>query len=114
MTNKIKTTLATATALAASATPALAIDNPLSGAGITDIPSLIGAIFNAVLAIVGALAFLLLVLGGVQYMSSGGDKIAVEQARGRITAAIVGLVIVLGAYLVINFIGSALTGQPFL
>jgi len=44
-------------------------------------------------------------------MSSGGDKFAVEQARGRITSAIVGLVIVFGAWLVINFILTDILGQ---
>jgi hypothetical protein len=39
-------------------------------------------------------------------MTSGGDKIAVESARGRITAAVVGLLIVFGAYLIVNVIGG--------
>ena len=111
MIKTIKTIAASATSLALSALPVFAIDNPIQFASIEE---LIGGIFNAILAVVGALALILLALGGIQYMSSGGDKIAVEQARGRITSAIVGLVVVFGAWLVINFVGSLLTGEPIL
>ena len=111
MIKTIKTIAASATALTLSALPVFAIDNPIQFASIEE---LIGGIFNAILAVVGALALILLALGGIQYMSSGGDKIAVEQARGRITSAIVGLVVVFGAWLVINFVGSLLTGEPIL
>jgi len=106
----VKTIAASATALAFSALPAFAaIDNPLGDVG--TIPELIGIVFKAILGVVGALALILLALGGIQYMSSGGDKFAVEQARGRITSAIVGLVIVFGAWLVINFILTDILGQ---
>lgn len=98
-------------AFAVSALPVFAIENPIQFGSIEE---LIGGIFNAILAVVGALALILLALGGIQYMTSGGDKIAVEQARGRITSAIVGLVVVFGAWLVINFVGSLLTGKPIL
>jgi hypothetical protein len=109
--NKIKAIVAAGAGLAVLALPVFAIDNPLQ---FESIEALIGGIFNAILAVVGALALILLALGGIQYMSSGGDKIAVEQARGRITSAIVGLVIVFGAWLVINFVGSLLTGEALL
>ncbi len=110
--NKVKATIAGVTALAVSALPVFAaIENPIRFGSIQE---LIGGVFNAILAIVGALALILLALGGIQYMSSGGDKIAVEQARGRITSAVVGLMIVFGAWLVINFIGNLLTGEPLI
>jgi hypothetical protein len=106
----VKIIAASATALALSALPVFAqIVNPIPGVG--DIPTLIGNVFEAILGIVGALALILLALGGIQYMSSGGDKFAVEQARGRITSAIVGLVIVFGAWLVINFVLVNILGR---
>lgn len=112
MIKTVKTITASATALALSALPAFAITNPITLAD--DIPGLLGLIFNAILGIVGALALILLALGGIQYMTSGGDKIAVESARGRITSAVVGLMIVFGAWLVINFIGGILTDKPLI
>lgn len=111
LSNKIKATISSGVALAVSVLPVYAIDNPTK---FEDIPALIGGIFNAILAIVGALALILLAIGGIQYMTSGGDKIAVESARGRITSAVVGLMIVFGAWIVINFIGNLLTGKPII
>lgn len=51
-----------------------------------------------------AVAVIFLVLGGIQYMQSGGDKMAVEQARGKITGAVVGGLIAIAAYAVLTFI----------
>ena len=100
MIKTIKTIAVSATALALSAMPAFA---QIAPPGVPDdICVLIANGLNFIYGIAGVIALVLLVLGGIQYMSSGGDKIAVEQARGRITSAIVGLVIVFGAWLVIN------------
>ena len=107
--NKIKSTVAAISGLMALATPAFAEDiNPTGWENICDIAN---AVLPVIYGIAGVIALILLVMGGIQYMSSGGDKIAVEQARGRITSAIVGLVIVFGAYLVINVIGTQVLGD---
>ena len=44
------------------------------------------------------LAFLFTVIGGIQWITAGGDKIAAQSARDRITAAVVGLIIVVAAF----------------
>ncbi|OGM59165.1 hypothetical protein A3A75_03020 [Candidatus Woesebacteria bacterium RIFCSPLOWO2_01_FULL_39_10] len=46
----------------------------------------------------------MLVWGGVRYITSGGDKAQTEAARGQITAALVGLVIVFAAWAIINLV----------
>jgi len=104
--NKVKAIASSGIAL--SALPVFAADiNPTGWGDICDVAN---AVLPFIYGIAGIIALILLVLGGIQYMSSGGDKIAVEQARGRITSAIVGLVIVFGAYLVINVIGAQILG----
>ncbi|MEA2020221.1 MAG: hypothetical protein U9M98_00620 [Patescibacteria group bacterium] len=52
------------------------------------------------IALVGAgiVVLLMVIWGGIQYMTSGGDKEAAQTAQKRITAALVGLVIVVSAY----------------
>lgn len=50
-----------------------------------------------------AIAVIFLVTGGIQYMGSGGDKMKIENARGRITSAIVGGVIAIAAFGVLHF-----------
>lgn len=58
-----------------------------------------------VILVVAALAFLfMLILGGIRYITSGGDKGATESARGQITAALIGLVIVFAAWAIINLV----------
>ena len=51
---------------------------------------------------IGAIVFLIiLMLGGVQWITSGGDKASVEAARGRVTSAIVGITILLSVFAVV-------------
>src|SRR3972149_12014150 len=75
--------------------PILSIKNPL---GFTNL----GEIFQALLTLaffLAGIAFLaMLVLGGIQWITAGGDAKALDAARTRITNAVVGLVIVVAAY----------------
>ena len=60
-----------------------------------------------IIMIVAALAFLfMLILGGVRYITSGGDKAATESARSQITAALIGLVIVFAAWAIVNLMST--------
>lgn len=54
------------------------------------------------IAIVAALVYLL--WGGLNWILSGGDKEKIESARSRIIAAIVGLVLVVLAYFILDFV----------
>ena len=80
---------------------------------ITQIGTLISGAVSALLIIAALAAFLFLVLGGLQWITSGGDKAGMEAARNKITHAIVGLIIVAAAYaimvLVANFLGLNLS-----
>lgn len=42
--------------------------------------------------------------GGIQWSMSGGDKQKIEQARMRIIYGILGLLLILGAFLIVNFV----------
>lgn len=57
-----------------------------------------------VVGIAVAVAVIFLALGGIQYMQSSGDKIAVQSARDKITGAIVGGVVAIAAYAVLIFV----------
>lgn len=73
---------------------------------------LVQAVINLVLVMAGLVAFFFLLLGGLQWILAGGDKEGTEKARKRITAALIGLVIVFSAYAIIllasNFLGVQL------
>lgn len=81
---------------------------------IDDIGQLIAAIVGTMLIIAALLAFFYLILGGIQWITSGGDKAGMEAARNKITHAIVGLIIVGAAWaimtLVQGFLGITIIG----
>lgn len=64
-------------------------------------------VVNVLLFIIGAVAVLMLVIGGLRYTISGGDSSAVNGAKNTILYAIVGLVIAVAAYGIVNFVIGA-------
>ncbi len=80
----------------------------LSGKGGDAINLAIQLIF--VVGIVLAVAFV--IISGIQWIISGGDKTKLQAARGRLTYAIVGLVVILGAFFIVSTVTSLLGGNP--
>jgi hypothetical protein len=58
------------------------------------------------LVIAALVFFFMLIFGGIKYITSGGDKAQTESARGTITAALIGLVIVFSAWAIITLINA--------
>lgn len=71
------------------------------------IGSLVGIAFFVALII--ALAFL--ILGGIKWIMSGGDKEGTQKAKETITSALIGLAVVISAFILINLLLQLLTGQ---
>lgn len=67
-------------------------------------------------AFIGAviIALLFLIYGGIKWITSGGDKTGVEEARNHVVAAIVGLIIVFLSYFIINIVVFLFTGKNLL
>lgn len=61
-------------------------------------------IVNSLFMVAAFLAVLYLMYGGVKWITSRGDKMAVESARKHIVAAIIGLVIVAGSFFALNVV----------
>ena len=79
-------------------------NDQIEAGGNLTIAGLIAAGINAAI-LVSALAVLLyLILGGFQWLTSGGDKGKTEQARNKITSALIGLLIVLASWAIYNLI----------
>jgi large-conductance mechanosensitive channel len=111
----ITSTAITSIALASAAMPAFAQNKPgkidlSQGAdNLGNLKSLqLGAIITTFikLMVIGAavLFFVWLVLGGIKWITSGGDKGKTEEARQQITAALVGLVVVFSAWAIAQLI----------
>jgi hypothetical protein len=81
-----------------------------------DVGNLINSVLSFVMVIAALLVFLYLIWGGIEWITSGGDKSKTESARNKITAAVIGLVILAASYaillLILNFLGfSGLSGN---
>ena len=68
---------------------------------INDIVGIIRAVIQFILVVAFVLAFIMLLIGGIRWITAGGDEKGVAGARNMITAALIGLVIVLVAYAII-------------
>lgn len=73
-----------------------------------------GALIGLLLTVATLYTLIQLIQGGIQWISSSGDKTAVEAARNRITHALIGLIIVVGAWsiflVVLQFLGLSSGG----
>ncbi len=63
---------------------------------------------NTILYIVGIIAVIMLIIGGIKYVISGGDSKKVTDAKNTVLYAIIGLVIAFLAFAIVNFVISAL------
>ena len=70
------------------------------------ITTIISALIVIILVIAALVFLFMLILGGIKYITSGGDKGATEAARSQITAALIGLVIVFAAWAIINLVSA--------
>ena len=63
---------------------------------------------NTILYIVGIIAVIMLIIGGIRYVISGGDAKKVIDAKNTVLYAIIGLIIAFLAFAIVNFVITAL------
>lgn len=73
------------------------------------IQPIISDIIKAFLGIIGIIFLILMILAGYNWMTAHGDEQKVTKAKDTITASIIGLIIVLGAYAITFFVVSKLS-----
>lgn len=91
--------------------PALALGPPPAPNGVPTVPlpQLINQISSIILLLVGVVAVLFLIIGGFRYITAAGVPEQVQAAKGTIMYAIIGIVITLLAYAVVQFVINALS-----
>lgn len=67
-------------------------------------------IVSVMMFLVGILSVIMLVFGGLRYVISRGDSKAVESAKNTILYAIVGLIVAILAYAIVNFVIGSFVG----
>lgn len=78
--------------------------------GASGLNTLLVKVVNIFSAVVGVIAVLMIIFGGLKYITSGGDSSNVSTAKNTIIYAIVGLVIVALAQIIVRFVLSTSRG----
>ncbi len=114
--NKIKLAIIAAVAVlgvvtlapgAAYASPASEIKGGVSDIGGGDSPALgdqVKNVINMMLFILGAIAVVMIVIGGIRYTTSNGEASSVKSAKDTILYAVIGLVVAIMAFAIVNFV----------
>jgi multisubunit Na+/H+ antiporter MnhB subunit len=70
----------------------------------TNLFKMIQIVINIILSVLGAITVLMIILGGINFMTSQGDPGKTKKGRDTILYGIIGLVIALLAYAIVNFV----------
>lgn len=68
------------------------------------VPKIIETGLRVILVVAALVSFVFLVIGGIKWITSGGDKEATAKAQSTITAALIGLLIVFAAWAIIRLL----------
>ena len=114
---QIVTGVGTVATLCAGKAMALTVQEGAEAARVDSMPAeLVGAngvftqISNTILYVVGVISVIMLVWGGLRYILSGGDNKKVTDAKNTILYAIIGLIIAVLAFAIVNFVLNAIGG----
>ena len=72
-----------------------------------DFNSLIKNVINTILVVLGMIAVIMIVVGGIRYTTSNGESAQITSAKNTILYAVVGLVVAVLAYAIVNFVLAA-------
>lgn len=70
--------------------------------------TVVAAFIDVILVLATFLAFFYLVWGAFQYITAGGEKEKLHNARNRLTWAIIGLLVTFGAFLIAQYVAQVL------
>jgi hypothetical protein len=70
------------------------------------IPGTIKTIGNVLVFLVGSISVIMIIIGGFRYVTSGGDSKAVSAAKDTILYAIIGVVVAIVAYAIVQFVAT--------
>ncbi|MCL1839674.1 pilin [Candidatus Saccharibacteria bacterium] len=92
----------------ADCTKAASLASNPDGCETANLNSIIQTIINTVIFVVGIIAVVMVILGGIQYSTSQGDSGKVKKAKDTIMYGIIGLVVAILAFAIVNFVLSSI------
>lgn len=84
------------------------VDNAGGTVNNFNIGTVITNIINIMLYALGAIAVIMIIIGGIRYTTSNGDSNGIQSAKNTILYAVAGLVVAILAYAIVNFVVSNL------
>ena len=90
--------------------PDIGTPDPVGGAADpSELPSRIIGVVNWIIGILGVVCVIVMIIGGIQYMTSTGEPGKVKKAKDTILYGIIGLVVVILAAAIVNFVIASMT-----
>lgn len=93
-------------------------DQILDGAGATGsdqdvtVAGIIRIVTNVLLFIIGAVAVIMMIIGGLKYVTANGDSNAITSAKNTILYAAIGIGVAIAAYAIVGFVIGAFVAEP--
>lgn len=85
-------------------------DAGAANTGPSSVPEVVTNVINILLYIVGAASVIMLIVGGIRYIMSQGDQAAISAAKNTILYAIIGVIVAIIAYAVVNWVINDIFG----
>lgn len=83
----------------------------VGGEGDKDLTGNITAILNAVIGILGLVCVVVMIIGGINYMTSAGDAGKVKKGKDTILYGLIGLVVCVLAFALVNWVIVGILNQ---
>lgn len=80
------------------------LENVNIGLGRADLIDVVNAVIRIILGVLGVIAVVIILVGGFEWMTAGGNAEKVTKAQTRIVQGVIGLVIIFLAYAIANFV----------
>lgn len=78
--------------------------NSETNPGVVFLQALLPALISLAFVVGNIIFFFMLIMGAIQWISSGGDKAGIESARGKITSALIGIVVLFSVFAIIQLV----------
>ena len=76
-----------------------------------DLTNSVTTIINAVIGILGLVCVVVMIIGGINYMTSSGDAGKVKKAKDTILYGLIGLIVCVLAFAIVNWVIGGLLSQ---
>ena len=79
-------------------------DTNICGDGKTELTSILTVVINTMIYITSIIAVIMIIIGGIKYITSSGDANGITSAKNTILYSVIGLVIAIMSFAIVNFV----------